>query len=186
MSKKTKVFDFASLCCGTLLVCFVAFGVPRPVWGQVAPTTGSTGTKATKPLPTDAAALAAANRFLSESSYDKRAEDGALVMDFAERSPKVTIEIDTRYLDLKQKMEEMDSLLLWYFVAGGVRYDLQNPAKAKDALADKPASVRAMLVVYKRIRVRQPTFRRGLLDKFVAAEAKGQLESYLRTLAKQK
>ncbi|MBC8139599.1 MAG: hypothetical protein H8F28_27275 [Fibrella sp.] len=130
-------------------------------------------------MPSEAKVKSAITRLL-KVPVEKPSSDMALVVDFAEKSDVVTIDIVQGLVNVGDTPR--DTALLGYYVAGAVQYDLMNPKQAKDKLADKVAAVRASLLLYKAIRARDNSFKRPMLDDLAALDKKGQLSQHIRSV----
>lgn len=118
-------------------------------------------------------------RLLKKPSLNQ-ADDMALVIDFAEKSDAVTIDIVKGLINVGNTPS--DSMLMGYFIAGAVQYDLMHPKQAKDKLADKVSAIRASLLLYRTIRASDKKFKRPVLDNLAALDKKGQLPQHVRSV----
>ena len=112
----------------------------------------------------------------------KWAEAMRTVLNFAEKSPDVTVTISPRFVAATGKG---DALFVAYFLAGAVRYDLKNPKKATAPYADQAEAVRAELLAYKYAKKRGMKTTRPLLETLQKADAAGKLNAYIADAAKQ-
>ena len=181
----------------TALILFCALSVAMPLVsahaqsGSAKPPVASHAAS----VPTKPAVLAAVARMMrvvgeggaaiqipSGAADKKWADDMKIVAHFAQDSPDVTITIDPRFYDADAK--GAGPILLAYYLAGAVRYDLQHPGKATDPYADQAAAVHTELLAYRYAQKRAPKLSLPLLDKLQKLEMAGKLNAYVADAAK--
>jgi hypothetical protein len=76
-----------------------------------------------------------------------------------------------------------DQMLLGFYIAGAVKFDLEHPSQAEDPYADKVTAMRASLVAYRAILKRKPDFKNALMEKLARLERESKLEAYVESVA---
>jgi hypothetical protein len=117
---------------------------------------------------------------LTSEAIDAQAE----VVQFSQTSDKTPVLITPDFY--KSLESQYGPILLAYYIAGAVKYDLENPTKIGDEYASVPSAIEAMLIVYRELKKKQPDIRDSFYEQLEQLQAAGQLESYVQRKAKEK
>lgn len=99
------------------------------------------------------------------------------VIDFSQGSDKVRVVV-ARDLGFYPGSSHADTLLAHY-IAGVVKFDLENPKQASDERLGIQAGLQAVLDAYKKILRQEPAFTVPALDTAAESLDKGQLSSFI-------
>lgn len=126
--------------------------------------------------------LQAIDRMVANPIVDRVRPEYAQVVDFAEQSDRVLVTIDPQYFEFSGD-KNLDSALLAYFVAGAVKFDLENPEAAREAVSDIPPAIRSALVYYKAHLNRHPERRHPFFERMNQLDRTGALDRYVAEAA---
>jgi hypothetical protein len=132
----------------------------------------------TRPVPSRARVLAAVDLLLRDPVADKMRPEFPLIYDFADKSPDVEIVLGTPYFEFG-KDKRLNSILLAYFIAGAVKFDLENPVAARNPQADAGPAIRAALVYYRVHRRAHPKDTVALFEKYDSLDKQGKLDEFI-------
>jgi hypothetical protein len=136
-------------------------------------------------LPEDMVVIAAIKTMFADPLSPRAIDAGKMVMDFSQGSDKVVVVV-ARDLGFYPGSEHADMLLAQY-IAGVVKFDLENPKQASDERLGIQAGLQAALNAYKKIRAKEQSFTVAALDAAEASINKGLLSSFIgEALAKAK
>jgi hypothetical protein len=127
--------------------------------------------------PGDAAVIAAIKAMFDDPFSAQAAEAQKVVVDFSQGSDKVKV-IVARGLGFYPGNIYSETLLAHY-IAGVVKFDLDNPAKAADERLGIQAGLEAALNVYKKIRRRDDGIAVPSLDAAEESVGKGSLSAFI-------
>ena len=133
--------------------------------------------------PVVASVLRAIDRMVKNPIVDQVRPEYPQVFNFAERSDQVLVTISTRYLEFSGD-KKLDSALIAYFIAGAVKFDLENPEAREDELADIPAAIRSALVYYRAHRSHHPERSHPFFERMDEHDRAGTLDQYVAEAAK--
>ena len=92
----------------------------------------------------------------------------SLIVHFAKESDAVDVTLGPPYFEFDTSNKPLSQMLLGYFIAGAVKFDLEDPPLAHDRKADAGAAIRAALVYYREHRRIHPKDTHPLFDKLDA------------------
>lgn len=101
------------------------------------------------------------------------------VMRFAELSDACMIEATKGLIPNIAQTREF-RMLLGYYVAGAVQYDLDHPKLVKDSVADKESAVKAQLLIYREIQKVKTHYKDPVLESLSKLEKSGKLHDHIR------
>ena len=107
----------------------------------------------------------------AKTEEEKRKEQYARLLAWITNSPTVTIEVNEKVLPFTRKNSE----LLFMFMAGWIRYSLQNNY-SKDQVQGTLAGIRCAAKVYKAGELKKDKEMQKLID----LDAKGELENWVK------
>ena len=129
-------------------------------------------------LPEETAVIIASIKTMFADPLSPRAiEAGKTVMDFSQGSDKVMVVV-ARDLGFYPGSDHADMLLAQY-IAGVVKFDLENPKQASDEQLGIQAGLQAALNAYRKIRAQQPSVTVAALDAAEASMKKGELAEFI-------
>lgn len=130
---------------------------------------------ASEPAAEDADIRQAIDTFID----DPKQGDPGKIMRFTNASPRVLVVFRQSILQAEGASDDLRSLMLAAFAAGNARAQLEAGKKE-----DMPvAGVRAMVAVYKKVLAADPSIKNAKLDEYVARDADGSLEGFVKELA---
>lgn len=136
-------------------------------------------------LPEEMAVIAAIKTMFADPLSPRAIEAQKTVIDFSQGSDKVRVVV-ARDLGFYPDVDHSETLLAQY-IAGVVKFDLENPKQAFDERLGIQAGLQATLNAYKKIRAKEPSLTVSALDSAEASINKGQLSSFIaEALAKAK
>lgn len=128
-------------------------------------------------LPEDMAVIAAIKTMFADPLSPKALEAGRMVTDFSQGSDKVRVVV-ARDLGFYPGSDHSDMLLAQY-IAGVVKFDIENPKQASDELLGIQAGLQAALNAYRKIRSQQPSLTVAALDAAEDSMKNGQLAEFI-------
>jgi hypothetical protein len=128
-------------------------------------------------MPDEAAVIAAVKTMFADPLSARAADAEKIVMDFSQGSDKVRVVV-ARDLGFYPGVDHSETLLAQY-IAGVVKFDLENPKQAADERLGIQAGLQAALNAYGKIRSQQPSFAVAALDAADARMKKGQLAEFI-------
>ncbi len=134
----------------------------------------------TKRIASKERVLAAVDRLLSDPVADKIRPEFPLIVDFADESPEVEVVLGEPYFELG-KDKHLNGILLAYYIAGAVKFDIENPVAARNPQADAGPAIRAALVYYRVHRRAHPKVTYPLFEKFDALDKEGKLDEFIES-----
>jgi hypothetical protein len=136
-------------------------------------------------LPEEAAVIAAIKTMFADPLSPRAVEAGKTVMDFSQGSDKVVVVV-ARDLGFYPGSKHADMLLAQY-IAGVVKFDLENPKQASDERLGIQAGLQAALNAYNNIRRQEPSFAVPALDIAETSMKNGKVNVFIdEALAKAK
>ena len=143
----------------------------------------------TSEKPPSVKEVRAALQIMLKTPSKAKDTDMSMVVRFAELSDACLVEVTPKLIANMTETREF-RLLLSYYLAGAVQYDLDNPKKMRDRLADKEAAVKAQLMIYREIQKQKKGFKDSVLDNLTKLEKEGKLAAHIKKVmaeaAKQK
>ena len=134
----------------------------------------------TRPIPSRARVLAAVDSILRDPVPDKMRPEFPMIYDFADKSPEVEVVLGAPYFEFGTD-KQLSSILLAYYIAGAVKFDLENPVAARNPQADAGPAIRAALVYYRAHRRAHPKVTHPLFEKFDALDKQGKLDQFIES-----
>jgi hypothetical protein len=161
---RARVIAFIAFAC--MMAALTAFAAPDPVTASDEDA-----------LPEEALVIAAVKAMFADPLSPKAAEAAKTVMEFSQGSDKVVV-IVARDLGFYPGSDYSDMLLAQY-IAGVVKFDLENPKQASDERLGIQAGLQAALNAYRKIRSQRPSFSIAALDTAETSMKKGQLAEFI-------
>jgi len=128
-------------------------------------------------LPDEAAVRSAINTMFADPFSASSVEAQKTVVDFSQGSDKVKVVV-ARGLGFYSGTDHSD-MLLAHYIAGVVKFDLENPTQASDERLGIQAGLKAVLNLYKKIRAREASFTVPELDAAEASIRDGRLSAFI-------
>lgn len=127
-------------------------------------------------------ALAAIDRMLRARSVNDAMFEVQDVTNFAESaSGAVMVHVTESFFEPSGD-QYVDAFLMAYFLAGAVKFDLENPDLALHRSADIPSAIRAMVYGYNLYTIENAYFNHAFVEGFAQIDASGGLEDYVNSL----
>jgi hypothetical protein len=145
-----------------------------PTWHAVA----STQQPEIKIPPSRTQVLKTIDILVLQPQPDRIRSSFSLILDFAETSDEVHVLIGLPYFDFGGS-KRLGDILLAYFVAGAVKFDLENPSLADDPQADAGSAIRTALVYYRIHRQAHPADTHPLFEHFDVLDREGKLDRFI-------
>lgn len=127
-------------------------------------------------------ALAAIDRMLRARSVDDAMREVEDVTSFAMNAAGAVMVNVTESFFEPSGDQYVDAFLMAYFLAGAVKFDLENPDLALHRSADIPAAIRAMVYGYNLYTIENAYFNHAFVEGFAQIDASGGLEDYVNSL----
>jgi hypothetical protein len=99
----------------------------------------------------------------------------SVITKFATDSPDVHVSLEHKYAKIASLDYKYAKELAFYYLAGCVKFDLQNPELASDATADIVSGVDSVITAYSNIIIANPKVTNSFLDDLLNLKFKGQL-----------
>jgi len=128
-------------------------------------------------LPDEAAVRAAINTMFADPFSERAVEAQKSVLDFSQGSDKIKV-IVARDIGFYPGTKYSD-MLLAHYIAGVVKFGLENTGEASDERLGTQAGLRAALSLYKKIRVREASFTVPELNVAEASIQNGRLSVFI-------
>lgn len=100
-----------------------------------------------------------------------------LIFSFAESSPRVMIQIAKPFTSFMG--EPYGPLLLAYYIAGAVEFDLDHPDRRDELAGDTTAAIELVLPRYREVKRRDPSYTNTFLERADHAKRYGRLASFI-------
>ena len=127
-------------------------------------------------------ALAAIDRMLHAQSVNDAMHEVQDVTNFAmSATGAVMVNVSESFFEPSGD-QNVDAFLMAYFLAGAVKFDLENPELALHRSADIPSAIRAMVYGYNLYTIENAYFNHAFVEGFAQIDASGGLEDYVNSL----
>jgi len=127
-------------------------------------------------------ALAAIDRMLRAPSVNDAMREVQDVTNFAmSATGAVMVHVTESFFEPSGE-QYVDAFLMAYFLAGAVKFDLENPDLALHRSADIPSAIRAMVYGYNLYTIENAYFNHAFVEGFAQIDASGGLEDYVNSL----
>ena len=127
-------------------------------------------------------ALAAIDRMLRAPSVNDAMREVQDVTNFAMSATGAVMVHVTESFFEPSGDQYVDAFLMAYFLAGAVKFDLENPDLALHRSADIPSAIRAMVYGYNLYTIENAYFNHAFVEGFAQIDASGGLEDYVNSL----
>jgi hypothetical protein len=114
---------------------------------------------------------------------DEMVEAQKVVVKFADESNDVGVLIDPAFY--KAKESDMEVFFLSYYIAGAVKYQLENPSKSGKPYASIPAAIRSELFIYKEVKKRLKGYQNDFYEHLADLDKQGKLEDFVLQKARE-
>jgi hypothetical protein len=157
-----------------MMIALTAFVAPDMAMGADEPA-----------LPEEAAVIDAIKTMFADPLSPRAGEAEKTVMDFSQGSDKVRVVV-ARDLGFYPGSSHAD-MLLAHYIAGVVKFDLENPKQASDERLGIRSGLQAALDAYKNILKQEPAFKVPALDTAATSMKNGEVNAFIdEALAKAK